>query len=71
MAEATEYKNYISAPSRDKKEEKKILEFILNDLLLANEYFVSHIEENYSNWSDDGEMLVQLLAAKLFKSQDC
>ena len=62
-----EYKNYIALPSRDKQEEKKILEFILNDMLLANELFVSHIEENFSNWSDDGEMLVQLLAGYIQK----
>src|SRR4029079_3631339 len=67
MVETSEYKNYIASPSRDKQEEKKILEFILNDLLLANELFVSHIEENFSNWDDDGEMLVQLFAGYLQK----
>jgi len=67
MVETTEYKNYIASPSRDKQEEKKILEFILNDMLLANELFVSHIEENFSNWSDDGEMLVHLLASYIQK----
>jgi N utilization substance protein B len=67
LVETTEYKNYIASPSRDKQEEKKILEFILNDMLLANELFVSHIEENFSNWNDDGEMLVQLLAGYIQK----
>jgi N utilization substance protein B len=36
-------------------------------MLLANEVFVGHIEENFSNWDDDGEMVVQLLAAALQK----
>jgi transcription antitermination protein NusB len=67
LAETPEYKTYIAQPSRDKGEEKKIIEFILNDLLLANEIFVSHIEENFSNWDDDGEMIVQLLAAYIQK----
>jgi len=67
MVETTEYKNYIASRSRDKQEEKKILEFILNDMLLANELFVSHIEENFTNWNDDGEMLVQLLAGYIQK----
>ena len=57
----------LSPPLEDKSEEKKIIEFILNDLLLANEAFVSHIEENFSNWDDDGEMLVQLLTGYLAK----
>ncbi|MBM3415255.1 MAG: transcription antitermination factor NusB [Bacteroidetes bacterium] len=62
-----EYSAYISNPARDKAEEKSILEFIFNDLLLANEIFVAHVEENFSNWDDDGEMLVQLMAACLQK----
>lgn len=63
----SEYKTYIATPSRDKQEEKKIMEFILNDMLLANEIFISHIEENFSNWNDDGEMIVQLLAGYIQK----
>lgn len=62
-----EYKTYIATQARDKQEEKKILEFILNDLLLANEIFVSHIEDNFPNWNDDGEMVVQLLVGYLQK----
>ncbi len=67
LKESTEYKNYISTPSRDKKEETIIIEFILNDLLLANETFVSHIEDKYPNWDDDGEMIIQLLVGYLQK----
>ncbi|MCG2617111.1 transcription antitermination factor NusB [Terrimonas sp. NA20] len=61
------YQAYIATQAREKADEKKIMEFILNDLMLANESFISHIEENFSNWSDDGEMVVQLLAAYIQK----
>jgi N utilization substance protein B len=67
LVDTPEYKTYTSRGDRDKQEEKKIIEFILNDLLLANEAFVSHIEENFSNWDDDGEMVVQLLVSYLQK----
>lgn len=67
LAETSEYKTYISKGAREKQEEKKILEFILNDLMLANEVFVSHIEEHFSNWDDDGDMVVQLLSGYLQK----
>ena len=67
LAETPEYKNYIIHSAREKSEEKKILEFILNDLMLANDSFVSHIEDNFSNWDDDGEMLVQLLTGYMQK----
>jgi N utilization substance protein B len=67
LAETADYKTYISSPAREKALEKKILEFILNDMMLANEVFVAHIEENFSNWNDDGEMIVQLLTGYLQK----
>ena len=67
LVERPEYKAYTAVPSRDKQEEKKIMEFILNDMLLANEIFISHIEENFSGWNDDGEMIVQLLAGYIQK----
>ncbi|MBI5371513.1 MAG: transcription antitermination factor NusB [Sphingobacteriales bacterium] len=67
LTETPEYKSYISKGARDRQEEKKIIEFILNDLLLANELFVSHIEENFSDWDDDGEMVVQLLSGYIQK----
>lgn len=67
LTSAAEYRNYIASPARDIQEERKILEYILNDLMLASEVFVSHIEEKFSNWDDDGEMVVQLLAAYLQK----
>lgn len=67
LAESPVYKSYAAVPSRDKQEEKKILEYILNDMILANDLVVSHLEENFSNWDDDGEMVVQLLAGYLQK----
>ncbi len=67
LAESPEYKTYTAQPVRDKAQEKKIIEFILNDLMLANETFVSHIEDNFSNWDDDGEMIVLLLTGYMQK----
>lgn len=67
FSETPEYKAYINTSAREKADEKKIIEFILNDMMLANENFVSHIEENFTNWDDDGEMLVQLLVGYIQK----
>lgn len=67
LAGAPEYKEYIATPGRDKNDEKKIIEFILNDILLPNEAFLAHIEEIFLNWDNDGEMVVQLLAGYLHK----
>jgi transcription antitermination protein NusB len=67
LAETPEYKSYISRQGRDNKEEKEILEFVLDKLMLADENFTSYIEENFSNWEDDGEMVIQLLVNLLQK----
>jgi transcription antitermination protein NusB len=67
LEETPEYKTYTTQTSREKPQEKKIIEFILNDLMLANEIVISHIEENFVNWDDDGEMLVQLLTGYMQK----
>ena len=67
LVETPGYKSYTTQKARDKAQEKKIIEFILNDLLLANETFISHVEDIFSNWDDDGEMIVQLLAGYLQK----
>jgi len=61
LTHSEEYKNYISIPGRDKKSEKKILEFIFGILMLPNEDFISHIEENFIHWDDDADMMVTLM----------
>ena len=69
LAETPEYKDYIAAGSRDKKSEKDILEFIFNNILLPNELFQAHIEENFTNWDDDVDMMLQLMQSFLQKPQ--
>ena len=67
LAETAEYKTYINKVERDNKEEKEILEFILDKLMLANENFTSHIEDLFPNWEDDGEMIILILVSYLQK----
>jgi transcription antitermination protein NusB len=67
LIDTTDYKEYIEAQSRDKKSERKILEFIFTNLLLPNEDFINHIEEHFINWDDDAEMMHSLVIAYLNK----
>ena len=57
LANTEEYKEYIDVQARDKKSEKDILDFIFTDLMLPNEDFITHIEENFIHWDDDAEMM--------------
>lgn len=64
-----EYLHYIGINQQSLQEDRKIFEYILNDLMLDNEEFLNHVEENFSNWNDDGETVVQTLPAFLRKPQ--
>ncbi|HRE63934.1 MAG TPA: transcription antitermination factor NusB [Ferruginibacter sp.] len=67
LVASTEYQEYIEEDSRDKKEERKILEYIFNALMLPNEDFIAHIEEKFINWDDDAEMMQTLVLNYLHK----
>jgi N utilization substance protein B len=62
-----EYQKYVREQGRDKKTERDILEFIFANLLVPNEHFQAHIEELFSNWDDDGEMISQIVMSYLAK----
>lgn len=65
-----EYKEYIEEQSRNKKSEKKILEFIFNQLLLPNEEFIHHLEEYFINWDDDAEVMHTLITGYFSKPSE-
>ena len=67
LVDTPQYKQYIQSGERDPKEEKEILEFIFNELMLNNEVFIGHLEENFMNWDDDSDMVVQLVRNYLQK----
>lgn len=67
LTETPEYKRYIALPARDGKSERDIVNFLFEELLLPSEAFIAHLEETYSNWDDDGDMVVQLVKSYLQK----
>ncbi len=67
LIETDEYKTYINLKSRDKKSEKDIIHFIFTDLMLPDEEYTSHVEEHFTNWDDDAEMMEQLMLNYLQK----
>ncbi len=67
MVSSDEYKEYIIVQARDKKAEKKILEYIFASLMIDNENFISDVEEKFINWDDDAEMEIALMNSFLQK----
>jgi N utilization substance protein B len=65
------YKSYISVQSREKKDEKEILSYIFTDLILPDETVIAHLEEHFTQWDDDADMMVQLVMNYLAKPATC
>jgi len=61
------YHSYINSGAREPQTERDILTFIFTDLMLPAEDFISHIEEYFTNWDDDAEMLQVLMLGFLQK----
>jgi N utilization substance protein B len=56
-----EYKAYIVAENREKGKEKEILKYIFGTLILGSEATVDYIDEHFTNWEDEGDMMIGLV----------
>ena len=61
LIESPEYAEYLTQPTRENSIEKKILMFIFSNLILPSEDFITHLEDIFSNWGDDAEMMNLLM----------
>ena len=61
LAATPEYHEYIAVLGREGKTERQLLEFIFTNLMLPNEDYTTHVEEYFTNWDDDCEMMNQLV----------
>ncbi|HEX4851255.1 MAG TPA: transcription antitermination factor NusB [Puia sp.] len=69
LIETEEYKRYIASPEREKNSEREILQFVYIDFLITNESFENHIEDLFTNWNDDSDMMNNLMIAYIAKPQ--
>jgi transcription antitermination protein NusB len=67
LVDTSEYRQYITELGRNSKTEKQLLEFIFSSLMLPNENFTSQVEEYFTNWDDDCEVINQLVLNYLQK----
>jgi N utilization substance protein B len=61
LVQSAEYVEYNEPGERSKQSEKKILDFIFNGLMLQDENILTHLEEHFINWDDDGENMVVII----------
>ncbi len=58
LSESNEYKTYILEENRDKAKEKEILKFIFGTIILGSENAVDYIDAHFTNWEDEGDMMI-------------
>ncbi len=58
LVESATYQLYIQEENRDKAKEAAILKFIFGELILNSTNTVETIESQFSNWDDDGDMII-------------
>jgi N utilization substance protein B len=61
LVDSNEYKAYIAEENRDKAKEKEILKFIFGTIILGSENTVDYIDEHFTNWEDEGDMMIGLV----------
>lgn len=61
LLSSAEYKDYTSLLLNSAKDDKKIIEFVFNDIMMNNDDFINHIEDIFLNWDDDTEMIAVLM----------
>lgn len=61
------YQTYIEDQTRNSKEEKNIVDYILNQLLLPNDSFIQHLEEHFMHWDDDADQMQTIIGNYLSK----
>lgn len=58
LSETPTYLNYINEQSRDKAKEKDILKFIFGYLIIDSENTLEYIAEHFTNWEDEGDVMI-------------
>jgi N utilization substance protein B len=58
LTESAVYNTYILEENRDKSKEKEILKFIFGTIILGSENAVDYIDEHFSNWEDEGDLMI-------------
>jgi len=69
LSETPEYQLYILEQSRDKSKDKEILKYLFGTLILGTEKFVDYIDERFTNWEDEGDIIIGFILNYIQKPQ--
>ena len=67
LSETQTYLSYINEQSRDKAKDKDILKFIFGNLIIESENTLEYIAEHFTNWEDEGDVMIGFIMNYLQK----
>lgn len=67
LSETPTYLSYINEQSRDKAKDKEILKFIFGNLIIESENILEYIAEHFTNWEDEGDVMIGFIMNYLQK----
>lgn len=71
MTESAEYNEYLNNGTEfNVEEDKAIISFLLNNIIIEDENFASNMEELFTNWLDDAEFVVEAVQEVIQKSKN-
>ena len=67
LSETSTYLTYINEQNRDKAKDKDILKFIFGNLIIESENTLEYIAEHFTNWEDEGDVMIGFIMNYLQK----
>ena len=71
MIDSEVYQQYIlSEKNFDLEEDRKVIDYLLDEIILPDELFQEHIEDLFPNWEDDAGFVLEAVRQLVKKSKD-
>lgn len=71
FVESDAYNEYVQSDEEfNFEKDRKIIDFLFNDIMLSNELYLEHVEDVFPSWEDDAEFVVGAVREVIKKSKD-
>lgn len=61
LKESIRYKEYIDKAEKSEQDDRKIVQYLIKKILLKSSLFKSNLDDNFINWTDDRELIINLV----------
>ncbi len=70
LTDSNEYRTYLNNVTEfNMEDDRNIVAFLLNHIILEDETFMQNMEEHFTNWMDDAEYVVEAVHEVIYRSK--